>query len=39
LPPGQTELDRRKSFGPEFAVQRVLLTVRFVNWVEGRNQP
>jgi hypothetical protein len=39
LPPDQTELDRRKCFGPEFAVQRGLLTARFINYVEGRNQP
>jgi asparagine synthase (glutamine-hydrolysing) len=36
--PDQTELDRRKYFGAEFAVPRGLLTARFVNYVEGRNQ-
>lgn len=37
--PEQTELDPQKYFGPEFAVPRGLLTARFVNYVEGRNQP
>jgi asparagine synthase (glutamine-hydrolysing) len=37
--PDQTELDPQKYFGAEFAVPRGLLTARFVNWVEGRNQP
>lgn len=36
--PEQTELDRQKYFGAEFAVPRALLTARFVNYVEGRNQ-
>lgn len=37
--PEQTELDPQNYFGPEFAVPRGLLTARFVNYVEGRNQP
>ena len=37
--PKETELDPQKYFGAEFAVPRGLLTARFVNWVEGRNQP
>ena len=37
--PDETELDPQKYFGAEFAVPRGLLTARFVNWVEGRNQP
>jgi asparagine synthase (glutamine-hydrolysing) len=36
--PDQTELDPQKYFGPEFAVPRGLLTARFVNYVEGRNE-
>jgi asparagine synthase (glutamine-hydrolysing) len=37
--PEQTELDRRKYFGAELAVPRGFLTARFVNYVEGRNEP
>ena len=37
--PEETELDSQKYFSAEFAVPRGLLTARFVNWVEGRNQP
>jgi asparagine synthase (glutamine-hydrolysing) len=36
--PDQTELDPQKYFGAEFAVPRGLLTARFVNYVEGRNE-
>ena len=36
--PEETELDPQKYFGAEFAVPRGLLTARFVNYVEGRNQ-
>jgi len=37
--PDQTELDPQKYFVPELAVPRALLTARFVNYVEGRNEP
>ena len=37
--PDQTELDPQKYFGAEFAVPRGLLTARFINYVEGRNEP
>jgi len=37
--PDQTELDPQKYFGAELTVPRGLLTARFINWVEGRNQP
>lgn len=37
--PDQTELDWQKYAGAEFAVPRGLLTARFINYVEGRNQP
>jgi asparagine synthase (glutamine-hydrolysing) len=37
--PEKTELDPQKYFSAEFAVPRGLLTARFINWVEGRNQP
>ena len=37
--PDETELDPQKYYSAEFAVPRGLLTARFVNWVEGRNQP
>lgn len=37
--PEQTELDPQKYFGAEFAVPRGLLTARFINYVEGRNEP
>ena len=37
--PNETELDPQKYYSAEFAVPRGLLTARFVNWVEGRNQP
>jgi asparagine synthase (glutamine-hydrolysing) len=37
--PDQTELDPQKYFGAEFAIPRGLLTARFVNYVEGRNEP
>ena len=37
--PDQTELDPQRYFGAEFAVPRGLLTARFINYVEGRNQP
>jgi asparagine synthase (glutamine-hydrolysing) len=36
--PDQTELDPQKYFGAELAVPRGLLTARFINYVEGRNQ-
>ena len=36
--PDQTELDPQKYFGAEFAVPRGLLTARFINYVEGRNE-
>lgn len=37
--PDETEVDPQKYFSAEFAVPRGLLTARFVNYVEGRNQP
>lgn len=37
--PEQTETDPQKFAGIEYAVPRGLLTARFINWVEGRNQP
>lgn len=37
--PQQTELDPQKYFGAELAVPRGLLTARFINYVEGRNEP
>lgn len=36
--PEETPLDPQDYFGPEFAVPRGLLTARFVNYVEGRNE-
>lgn len=36
--PEQTELDPQKYFSAEFAVPRGLLTARFVNYVDGRNE-
>ena len=36
--PDQTELDPQQYYAREFAVPRALLTARFVNYVEGRNQ-
>jgi hypothetical protein len=36
--PAETPLDPQDYFGPEFAVPRGLLTARFVNYVEGRNE-
>ena len=36
--PEQTELDQLKVYGPEMMVPRGLLTARFINYVEGRNQ-
>ena len=36
--PDETELDPQKYFSAEFTVPRGLLTARFVNHVEGRNQ-
>ena len=37
--PEQTEIDPEKYLGREFAVPRGLLTARFVNYIEGRNEP
>ena len=37
--PEQTVTDRFQALPIEMAVPRGLLTARFVNWVEGRNQP
>lgn len=36
--PEETELDLLKVYGPEMMVPRGLLTARFINYVEGRNQ-
>ena len=36
--PEETELDQVKVYGPEMMVPRGLLTARFINYVEGRNQ-
>jgi len=36
--PERTVTDRFQSLSREMAVPRGLLTARFVNWVEGRNQ-
>ena len=36
--PGQTEIDPQKQAPRQFAVPRALLTARFVNYVEGRNE-
>jgi asparagine synthase (glutamine-hydrolysing) len=36
--PDETPLDPQQYYGAEFAVTRGLLTARFVNYVEGRNQ-
>ncbi len=36
--PDQTELDPQNYYSAEFAVPRGLLTARFVNYVEGRNE-
>jgi asparagine synthase (glutamine-hydrolysing) len=37
--PDRTEVDPRKCFGAQIAVQKALLTARFINYVEGRNLP
>jgi asparagine synthase (glutamine-hydrolysing) len=37
--PDQTEIDPQQFYVREFAVPRGLLAARFINWVEGRNQP
>ncbi|HXG80458.1 MAG TPA: asparagine synthase-related protein [Sphingomicrobium sp.] len=37
--PEETEVDPQRYYVREFAVPRGLLTARFINWVEGRNQP
>ncbi|HEY6662613.1 MAG TPA: asparagine synthase-related protein [Sphingomicrobium sp.] len=37
--PDQTEIDPQEFCGREYAVPRALLTARFVNYVEGRNEP
>jgi asparagine synthase (glutamine-hydrolysing) len=36
--PDETPLDPQEYYGAEFAVARGLLTARFVNYVEGRNE-
>jgi asparagine synthase (glutamine-hydrolysing) len=36
--PEQTEVEPEKYFGPQFAVPMALLTSRFINFVEGRNE-
>ena len=37
--PEHTETDPQKYFAREFAVPRGLLTARFINYVDRRNQP
>jgi len=37
--PDRTETDFRRYSAREYAVPRAVLTARFVNYVEGRNQP
>jgi asparagine synthase (glutamine-hydrolysing) len=37
--PEQTETNAQKYYTHEFAVPRALLTARFVNYIEGRNEP
>jgi asparagine synthase (glutamine-hydrolysing) len=37
--PDETEIDPQQFYVREFAVPRGLLAARFINWVEGRNQP
>ncbi|HET9335864.1 MAG TPA: asparagine synthase-related protein [Sphingomicrobium sp.] len=37
--PEQTETDPQKAFAVQLAVPSALLAARFINWVEGRNQP
>ena len=37
--PNETEIDPQQYYVREFAVPRGLLTARFINYVEGRNQP
>ena len=37
--PAQTETDAQKYYPLEFAVPRVLMTARFIDYVEGRNTP
>jgi asparagine synthase (glutamine-hydrolysing) len=37
--PESTEIDPQKYFAREFAVPRGLLTARFINYIEGRNEP
>jgi asparagine synthase (glutamine-hydrolysing) len=36
--PEHTEVEPEKYFGPQFAVPMALLTSRFINFVEGRNE-
>jgi len=36
--PERTETDPQKYASPQLAVPRALLTARFVNYVEGRNE-
>jgi asparagine synthase (glutamine-hydrolysing) len=37
--PVETELDPQKYATAELALPRGLLTARFINYVEGRNEP
>ncbi|HEX6741180.1 MAG TPA: asparagine synthase-related protein [Sphingomicrobium sp.] len=37
--PAETEIDAQQYYVREFAVPRGLLTARFINYVEGRNEP